>query len=329
MVPSARSFGRNRAGSPRLGIGDDAALLAPTVNVELVLSCDAFVEGVHFLADIHPADSVGYKSLARAVSDLAAMGATPQHFLLTLALPASRTGKWLNAFLRGLARAAGELRMLLIGGDTTRSDKVFVSLTVVGKIRPGRAVRRSGARPGDQLYVSGTLGAAALGLLMVKSQPGLARRANRSNLPSPIRAHFYPRVRVALGSWLAQNRVASAMMDISDGLSSDLSRLCAASHVGARIFADRIPCVEIPASLSPKVRATGLDGLRLALHGGEDYELLFAVSPENEAMLRRAPGFKQLVPIGRIERGLKIILVGADGKARPLAAGGWDPFGNE
>ncbi|HXX45919.1 MAG TPA: thiamine-phosphate kinase [Candidatus Acidoferrales bacterium] len=310
----------------RLGIGNDGAVLAPSGRTEWVLSCDAFLEGVHFLADRHPPDSAGYKSLARAASDLVAMGAAPRYFLLTLALPLRRTGAWLDAFLRGMAKASRELGMRLIGGDTKRHPTVAISITVLGEVPPGLAVTRAGARPGDIIYVSGTLGAAELGLRLIKGDRSLVAKTRSSESSSLLRAHLYPQIRVDLGSWLARHRVATAMMDISDGLSTDLGRLCAASRVGARIWAERVPCVRLAAALPRKLRQARLDPLELALNGGEDYELLFTVSPRNEKRLRRAPGFENLTPIGRIERGRKILLVGGNGKPAPLASGGWDPF---
>src|SRR5277367_570828 len=148
----------------KMGIGDDAALVSAGGHAEWVLSCDTFLENVHFRLKTHPPDSVGYKALARATSDLAAMGATPRFFLLTLALPAARTGSWLDAFLKGMARAARAMNMVLLGGDTTKSRTVSISITVLGEIARSRAVTRSGARPGDLIYVSGTLGRAQLGL---------------------------------------------------------------------------------------------------------------------------------------------------------------------
>jgi len=322
---AARSSARGSAAGLRLGIGDDAAIIAAvSPERELVLSCDAFIEGVHFLADRHPADSVGYKALARATSDLAAMGAKPRWFLMTLALPASRTGKWLDQFLGGMRRAAGRFGMELIGGDTTKADRVFVSITVGGETARERAITRAGAKPGDAIYVGGVLGAAQLGLLMVKS--GMRAAAGRAG--GALRAHLYPRIRVKLAEWLAGERVASAMIDISDGLSTDLGRLCAACGVGARIWAGRIPCVRIPITLRDRgpTALRRLDPLKLALDGGEDYELLFTVSRKNETRLRRAPGFAEMRRIGEIVRGRGMILFDNDDKPRKLRPGGWDPF---
>lgn len=320
-VPSAGK-GRNTAGL-RLGIGDDATIFAPSKGCEMVLSCDAFLEGVHFLAGTHPPDSVGYKSLVRAASDLAAMGARPRFFLMTLAIPAGRTGAWLDGFLRGMRRAARETGMILAGGDTTRSGLgISISITVAGEIRHGRARKRRGARPGDLIYVSGKLGCAQLGLELLLH--GFVRNPR---LRAAIKPHLYPQIRLRLGAWLAERRIASAMMDLSDGLSTDLPRLCAASGVGARIWENQLPCATIPAAVSPNPRRKWhLDPVKLALDGGEDYELLLTVPRRNVHRLKNAPGAKDLHLIGEItrERG---ILLGREGETFALLLSrGWDPF---
>jgi len=318
----------------RLGIGDDAAVIGTGTGAEMVISCDAFLENVHFLGGKHPPDSVGYKSLARAASDLVAMGAVPRLFLLTLALPASRTGAWLDGFLKGMSRAARELQMTLIGGDTSASSMVSVGITVVGEVASGKAVRRSGARPGDIIYVTGRLSGAQLGLELVKhSGPaGLKRVLQRHR--RLLQPHLYPKIRVALGAWLGRRGVASAMMDISDGLSTDLARLCAASGVGARLWAERIPRVAIPSlssgsaggAIATQIARLKLDPLDMALHGGDDYELLFTVPPKRVKRLQGAPGSSEFRAIGEVERGNRLTLVGADGRSHRLIPHGWDSF---
>ncbi len=311
-----------------LGIGDDSAVLRVGKGKQLALSCDAFLEGIHFLGNLHPADSVGYKSLARATSDLAAMGAEPRYFMLTLALPAERTGKWLDKFLEGLGRAAGELGMKLVGGDTTRNRAVSISVTVLGEVQRDAALGRAGARAGDVIYVTGNLGEAALGLKLLKGRTlkpsGAARIADHRFL----RAHLFPRIRVRLASWLARYDIPSAMMDISDGLSTDLYRLCRASSVGARIWADRIPQAQIPIFMkrSAKRGVQRGEALELALHGGDDYELLFTVPPQRTKKLRDAPQASEITEIGVIERGNRIRLVDQNGRAKILKRAGWDPF---
>jgi thiamine-monophosphate kinase len=319
---------RTRTGL-ELGIGDDAAILAPAKGSEWIVSTDAFLEGVHFLGDRHPANSVGFKALARAASDLDAMGARPRLYFLTLALPARRTGKWLDDFLRGMARAARELGMRLAGGDTSQFPSVSLAITVLGEAPLGKAVKRSGARPGDILYVSGRLGRAQLGLELFRrlSRGKLSvSLAGRSLLRHLLRPHLYPKVRMKLGVWLAESGIASAMMDLSDGLSTDLARLCAASSIGVRIWADRIPQVQLPAAKIRGVNSGDLDPLAMALHGGDDYELLFTVPPRRVKDLKGAPGFSKLTAIGEIERGRRAVLVSSDGHIGPLRPGGWDPF---
>jgi thiamine-monophosphate kinase len=317
---SPGNIGHSRA-ILELGAGDDAAVIRPSGRKEWVLSCDAFLEGVHFLANRHPADSVGYKALARATSDLAAMGAAPRFFLLTLALPRSRTGAWLDGFLKGMNRAARTLGIRLIGGDTTRFSSVVASITVLGEVAHGEAITRAGARPGDTVYVSGRLGGAQLGLGLVRK--GLARR---KDLRKWLQPHLYPRIRIQLGAWLARNRIASSMMDLSDGLSTDLPRLCAASGVGAHLQSNNIPRLDITTIPLGSTRSLKLDPLKMALHGGEDYELLFTIPARHLKRLQKAPGFPTLAAIGIITADKSILLDEGDGKPRPLKSEGWDPF---
>lgn len=294
------------------GIGDDAAVLSPRAGSGWAISCDLSLEGVHFGA-AYPPDSVGYKALARATSDLAAMGARPRYFLLALALPASKTSQWLGGFAAGMSRAARQFHSRLIGGDVSKSASVAICITVLGELPAGRAVPRSAARPGDLIYVSGTLGRAQLGLEIV-----LAGRARQSALKKYLPPHFYPRLPLALGSFLARKRIPSAMMDISDGLSTDLARLCRSSGVGAEICGEKLPAVKVP----PALLRRGLNPLTLALHGGEDYGLLFTVPLKSAHALPST-----VTEIGEITRRRDIVLRDAKGQARPLPAGGWDPFG--
>ena len=317
IIPSIGFRGDGQ--SLRLGIGDDAALIKPSAGYEFVLSCDASLEGVHFHAKNQPPESVGYKALARATSDLAAMGAFPDYFLLTLALPNEKTGNWFDRFVQGMARGARQFGIRLIGGDISRFPSVMISITVLGRTKPGRAGRRSGARPGDLICVSGPLGRAQLGLEAVLR--GLSKNPGVKKL---VQSHFYPKIRLKLGQWLAANRLASAMMDLSDGLSMDLPRLCQASGAGARIFADKIPCVAIPTSFSQK----NLDPLGLALHGGEDYALLFTVPRKSASRLRGAPGAVSLKVVGEITKSREVLLVDSEGCVSELPALGWDHFRN-
>jgi thiamine-monophosphate kinase len=340
----SRGLANNRATSYevaalRLGIGDDAAVLRGAFLArrgrsadDLVLSCDAFLENVHFLAEVHPPDAIGYKALARATSDLAAMGASPRFFMLSLVLPASRTGVWLDELIKGMGRAAREFGMVLIGGDSSQNSTVIMNMTVGGDVADGRALTRSGARPGDGVYVSGTLGAAQLGLELILR--GLHRDKRWKRLLEP---HLRPKIQLDLGRWLVGARrgrsMASAATDTSDGLSTDLTHICEASGVSARIFAARIPVVSVPKQLA----RLKLNPLELALHGGEDYQLLFTVPAAQEARIRRAFRGVPMTKIGEIiasrkirgkksVHGSSVELIGADGSATPLSPRGWDHF---
>lgn len=298
-------------------VGDDAALFAPRRGYETILTCDWFLEGTHFLRDKHPADAVGWKCLARAVSDIAAMGGEPLCFLMSLALPQTYTGHWLDEFLRGLRQAARKYCCFLAGGDTTRRKEILINVTVVGEVREGQAVLRSGAKPGDVIFVSGRLGEAELGLRLLRSAKGVANEKIAA-----VKKHLYPEPRLALGRWLADKCLANAMMDLSDGLSNDLPRLCAASGVGASIEEAKLPIVPTAADK----RTERFDGLQLALDGGDDYELLFAVPREKVARIPRSFRRLLLTKIGEITRGQAIFRKDKNNREHQLAAGGWDPF---
>src|SRR6266852_5567490 len=293
-----------------LGIGDDAALFVAKPGFQTILTTDWFLEGSHFLRDKHPADAVGWKCLARAVSDIAATGGEPRYFLLSLALPKELTGRWLKQFLVGLRRASRALKCELAGGDTTRREEILINISVVGEVAAGRAVLRSGARPGDLIYVSGVLGAAESGLRSLRESRGAVRTKGRA-----LRRHLYPEPRLALGQWLVGKRLASSMMDLSDGLSTDLKRLCAASGVGAVIQAESLP-----------VAQPGQTGIELALHGGDDYELLFTVIRKNSRFIPKEFRGVPLHLIGEVQKKKGIVLVLGNGEQGELQAGGWDPF---
>jgi len=310
---------RTRNSRVCLGIGDDAALYKGTAGFDQILSCDWFLEGSHFLRDQHPPDAVGWKCLARAVSDVGAMGGVPRCFLLSLALPTSHTGVWLDQFLGGLDRAAKRLGCVLAGGDTTRRQQILINITVVGEVRAGRAILRSGARPGDVLFTTGRLGEAELGLRLMRSN----KRRLDSRDPA-LRKHLYPQPRLALGRWLAERRLVSAMMDLSDGLSTDLPRLCAASGVGARVDLGKIAPVRVP-----KWGQSGdLAPLDLALHGGDDYELLFTVPRKKLHDLPHSQNGIPITAIGEITRDRALLVVDDAGREVPLPNLGWDPFRN-
>jgi len=309
------------AGTPnkslQVAIGDDAAVWRPRAGHETILTCDWFLEGTHFLANRHPPESIGWKCLVRASSDVTAMGAQPRCFLLSLALPSTRTGAWLEQFLHGLKRASRALQCPLAGGDTTRRNEILVNIAVVGECKRGRAILRSGARAGDAIFVTGRLGEAEYGLRLLQRAP---KRVNTSD--KRLRKHLFPEPRLAAGLWLAKNGLATAMVDLSDGLSSDLPRLCRASAVGARLQRD----------LLPRVAITGRDILKkfdateFALHGGDDYELLFTAAPKTVARIPNTIGRVLITRIGEITSHKSIVLAGESGVTEKLRNKGWDPF---
>jgi len=311
-----RRFPSTRGGL-RVGIGDDAAVLRPRAGTEWVVTTDAFFENVHFLRKVHPPKAVGYKVLARATSDIAAMGARARQFFLTLGLPDACAGAWLDGFLDGLALGAQRFGLILAGGDTTKYPVVVASLTVLGEIGQGKAILRSGAKLGDLLCVSGTLGEAELGLRLI--QRHLHRRKRWRKL---LKKQHYPEPRLALGEWLAAHRCATSMIDTSDGLSTDLGHICKASGVGAAVWAERVPVVRVPAEL----QRLGLDPMELALHGGEDYELLFTVPKKLSSRFPRNVAGASITVIGEITRRRKVMLLGPDGINAPLRPKGWDSF---
>src|SRR5712664_4477032 len=283
-----------------LGIGDDASLFRSKPGHETILTCDWFLEGTHFLRQQHPPDAVGWKCLARAVSDVGAMGGTPRCFLLSLALPQTHTGQWLDLFLGGLRRASRKFQCALAGGDTTRRNEILINVTVAGEVRSASALLRSGARPDDILYVSGRLGEAELGLQIVRQSQGSASKKN------PLtRKHLYPEPRLALAQWLVKKGLATSMMDLSDGLSSDLPRFCTASAVGALLEKGKIPQVRIPNVALKR----GRDAMQLALHGGDDYELLFTILPQKAKLLPKSFRGVALTPIGKITRGRTLLVL--------------------
>ena len=289
------------------GIGDDCAVISGAGRTDLLVTTDLLLEGIHFRRPWQDADSLGHKALARGLSDIAAMGGIPRYAFLSLALPRGIASQWINQFFAGLLRLAESSGVILAGGDTASSRSGFVAdIMLLGEAPRGKAVLRSGARPGDEIWVSGSLGGAAAALELLRRKKKIARR---KELLQPL---FYPQPRLALGRLLSRRGLASAMMDLSDGLSIDLSRLCEASRVGARIEAETIP----------RLRQTPLDK---ALHGGEDFELLFTVPASRAGRVPKQVEGIQLTRIGRVIRGRRLRLVRA-GREEPLPVLGFEHF---
>jgi thiamine-monophosphate kinase len=318
-------------GGLRLGIGDDCALLAPRAGEELAVTTDLSIAGRHFRLDWHPPDAIGHRALARGLSDLAAMGARPVAAFLSLGLPRELTesrGKqaaWVDGFLNGLLALADKHRVSLAGGDLAESPLAVADIVLAGAVPRGEALLRSGARPGDLLFVTGALGGAAQALarlaeLAARLRPDEAQssRPRPPHIPTKqetlLASHLYPQPRIAQGLWLRQKGLATAAIDLSDGLSTDLGHICEESGVAAEVDAASLP-------LHPGAT------LEQALDGGEDYELLFTASA-----MARIPRSIAAVPITKIGRIVKsrrrqpaVTLLTAQG-AKPLEPHGWEHF---
>lgn len=322
----------------RLGIGDDCAILAPPRGHDLLVTTDFSLEGRHFRRDWHPAASAGHRTLARGLSDLAAMGAKPLAAFLSLALPSSlaRNATWLDGFFDGLLALAHAHGVPLAGGDTAESpsENILADIVLLGTAPRGKALRRSGARPGDRLYCTGFLGGAAAELAALSGSPQKFRTA-RAQDDHP---HLFPPPRLAVGQALLRRRLASACIDISDGLSTDLAHLCDESSlaakfpIGAEIDASALPLHPLAQAIGPKLGAE--PALTAALHGGEDYELLFT-APAATRLPRSLAGVR-ITAIGRIVRHQtrlqthprksqpQLTLIAADGRRSHLQPCGWE-----
>jgi thiamine-monophosphate kinase len=295
-----------------LGPGDDAAVVRPGSG-ELVLTTDAMVDGVHFLTDQTTPRDIGYKAIAVTVSDIAAMAASPRFALCALTLTDAVDAAWVVEVTGGMRECCDEFALSLVGGNLSRGQELSIVVSMTGEVGPGRAVRRSGARPGDRIVVTGSLGGAAAGLRVA------AQRSWTDDERDALRRSMRPVPRVGEAAILAASG-ATSMMDVSDGLALDLTRLCGASEVGARIEVARLP-VHPAADVAE------------ALGGGEDYELL-ATLPGHDAVeaartdLREGFGVS-LSEIGDIieaEEEAALVIVDEDGTERPLRAEGWDHF---
>ncbi|HET8888365.1 MAG TPA: thiamine-phosphate kinase [Candidatus Angelobacter sp.] len=289
------------------GIGDDCAILRLSSGSELLVTTDLCIENVHFRRAWHPAAAVGHRCITRGLSDIAAMGGHPMACFLSLGLPDDLPQSWVNGFLRGLLAQARHFKIPLAGGDISSARQITADIIVTGQVPAGKAVLRSGARPGDRIYVTGSLGgsAATLKQLFV----GKKIKPTRSN------AHFYPTPRITAGAWLRERSLATAMIDLSDGLSVDLAHICEESRVAAIIEANKVPL------------GNGAD-LKLALHGGEDYELLFTAPARAKVPTRIAD--VAVTEIGEIRNrrdySSAIGILGDNGKVRPLPQRGWEHF---
>lgn len=286
-----------------LGIGDDCAILRIPTGHEALVTTDFSLEGVHFRRDWQSPECIGHRCLVRGLSDIAAMGGRPLAAFLSLALPKNLPQRWVDRFFAGLLRLAEKYEVDFAGGDTSQSHAgVLADITVIGKVPKGNALRRSGARVGDLIYVTGALGESAAALQLLRQ-----RKLKKHDI--------FPEPRIAVGEWLVKNAIATACIDISDGLSTDLAHICEESGVGAVVNAAAVPVDRSAAKLR--------SALNFALHGGEDYELLFTV-PKNAPVPSRIAG-AQVTHIGEITGG-KAVRISQNGKTRVLVPAGWEHF---
>jgi thiamine-monophosphate kinase len=292
------------------GIGDDCAVLRVAPGFEMLVTTDLCLEDVHFRRAWHPAAIVGHRCLTRGLSDIAAMGGEPLACFLSLGLPEDLPQTWVNGFLRGMLALARRFNVQLAGGDISSAAQITADIVVTGQVPSDAAVLRSGANPGNRIYVTGALGGSAATLKQLF--------VGKAVKPAKSSPHFYPTPRLEVGSWLRIRRFATAMIDLSDGLSVDLANICEESGVTAIVTANKLPI------------GKGAD-LELALHGGEDYELLFT-APGRAKVPAQIAGV-EITEIGKIENltdySSAIQILGDNGKVRPLPQRGWQHFAKE
>jgi thiamine-monophosphate kinase len=302
----------SKIGSGRLiaGIGDDCAVLRPSLGADLLVTTDFSLEGVHFRREWHPPESIGHRCLARGLSDIAAMGGEPVAAFLSLAIPPDLAQTWVDRFLKGLLKLARQFGVALAGGDTSQSPSgLLTDVIVIGSVPKDGAILRSGARPGDRIYVTGALGESATALSLLYSKKKIDRKK--------FSGHFFPIPRIQAAQTLRSRKIPTSMIDISDGLSTDLSHICEESHVGAEIWAQQIPKAKVG-------RRAKTVALELALHGGEDYELLFTASSDRSVPSRLAG--VPITCIGEITRRKQMFLVDENGSRSILSPRGWEHF---
>ena len=311
------------------GIGDDAAVFRGNSGKETIVSVDLLIEDIDFRRTTTPPYLLGHKALAVSLSDLAAMGSRPLFALVSIGVPED---VWQTDFVDrmydGWLNLANRYGVQLIGGDTSRAhEHIVIDSIAIGECSAGMAVKRMGASAGDQIFVTGSLGAAAAGLRLIERGAHLAEQnlgdEDSQKLDHVLLRQLRPEPRVGWGIVLGEERLATAMIDLSDGLSSDLNHLCEASKVGALIDAALLPIDERVVELCGR---RALDPLQLALHGGEDFELLFTVKPENVARLPKRVDGIEIKRIGTIQSDSEGVKISEGSRTWDLKPGGWKHF---
>jgi thiamine-monophosphate kinase len=310
-------------------IGDDAAVVRATPGHETVVTTDLLVEDIDFRRTTAPALMLGHKALAVSLSDIAAMGARPRWSLISIGVPDDVwQTEFVDQFYEGLKSLANRYDVKLIGGDTSRTEeKIFIDSIVIGECTAAHAVHRTGARAGDQIFVTGSLGGAAAGLRLIERGAHLAEQNladdESHKIDHVLLRQLRPDPRVGWGMVLGEERLATAMIDISDGLSSDLNHVCSASGVGALIESSLLPIDHQVVELCGR---RALDPLQLALHGGEDFELLFTVNPEHVGRLPRRVDGVEITRIGEVRKEGDGVKISEGSRVWELNPGGWKHF---
>ena len=308
-------------GADIVGIGDDCAVIPKDEKTSTLLTTDLLVEGIHFNLAHCSACQLGYKSLAVNLSDIAAMGGIPGYGLISLAIPPATTVEFMDEFYQGMSELAGRFGVQIIGGDTTHSNSGFViNIALIGEIEKGREIYRFGARPGDLICATGYLGNSAAGLHLMSNHP-----EELPDFEELAENYRQPYPHIKQGRILSESGAVRAMIDISDGLASDLGHICGASGCGAEIYEELLP---ISSALSRYTRKHNLDYLELSLGGGEDYCLLFTIESEKFTEVNQTlnnAGY-EIYNIGEISAADNIYIVNKDGGREILKIKGWDHF---
>lgn len=336
FIESLRNQANSRRHSTRVltGVGDDASIISQAAGRDLIVTTDLLIEGVDFYRDATPARLLGHKALAVSLSDIAAMGARPFWSFLAIAMSREQwSTPFKDEFYEGFFALADHFGVTLAGGDISETKQgIVIDSIVLGEVASGMAVKRAGAQPGDQIYVTGNLGGAAAGLKLLelgartdhRSVPALARgSADEDAIQTLLKRQLRPQPRVGWGIVLGEQQLATAMIDLSDGVSSDLHHLCKESNVGAMIDAAAIPLDDDVRHLCGR---RALDPLALALHGGEDFELLFTVAPENISRLPKKVDGTTISRIGEITEQTGSVKVTEQNHVWDLRPGGFQHF---
>ncbi len=301
-----------------VGIGDDTAVIRGEGGNCLLFTCDALVAGVHFDLSYTPYRELGWKAMAANLSDIASMGGIPGYALVSLCLPSSTAPTEVEELYRGMRELSERLGVRIVGGDTVSSPVLMISLALIGEVRKEHLVTRSGAKPGDSLLVTGTLGGSEVGLELLKGKRSLPK-----GMEEIVRRHLAPMPRLKEARILVENLKPSAMIDISDGLALDLSHLAAESGVGAEIWKERIP---LHPQAEEAARFLGKSPYDFALYGGEDYELLFTLSPDQVQKAKELLRETGLTLIGQILPAEEGLVISEEGRRSPLVVRGYNHF---